>query len=265
MSIFNNIASLFSNRKNTSEPIEKREIIINPHVKTYDATVSKETHSFQKNDFSSFECLTAEEKTNAELLTIDLMEGHDFEHWCANALKDLGFSSVRVTPGSGDHGVDVLAEKDGIKYAIQCKRYSSDLGNTPVQEVFAGKNMYNCHVGVVLTNQHFTSGAKHLADVTGVLLWDRNWIKSYLERKLIQGNSPKVVANPYSDLFCKAVEVVLESNIASVDMLRRRLNIGYAQAARLIDEMEERGIVGEFRGSAPRKILISKKFWDSRK
>lgn len=217
-----------------------------------------------QNDFS-FNCMTKEEKVNSELLTIDLMEGHDFEHWCANTLKDLGFCGVRVTPGSGDHGVDVLAEKDGVKYAIQCKRYSSDLGNTPVQEVHAGKTMYNCHVGVVVTNQHFTSGARHLAEVTGVLLWDRSWVKSYLERKVANGNVQQVVARPYSDIFCKAVEVVLETNVASVDMLKRRLNIGYAHAARLIDEMEEHGVVGEFRGSQPREVLISKKFWDSRK
>ena len=47
----------------------------------------------------------------------------------------------------------------GNKYAIQCKCYSSDLGNSPVQEVHAGKSMYNCHVGVVMTNRHFTSGS----------------------------------------------------------------------------------------------------------
>lgn len=112
--------------------------------------------------------------------SIDNMDGHDFEYWTANALTNLGYKNVSVTPGSGDQGVDVLAEKDGIKYAIQCKRYTSDLGNTPVQEVFAGKNYYNCHVGVVLTNRYFTQGAKELAQNTGVLLWDRTWISNYL-------------------------------------------------------------------------------------
>lgn len=107
---------------------------------------------------------------------IDHMEGHAFEYWCANLLAKIGYTDVSVTRGSGDQGVDVLAQKDGIKYAIQCKCYSSDLGNTPVQEVLAGKKFYHCHIGAVMTNRHFTRGAKELAEETGVLLWDRDWI-----------------------------------------------------------------------------------------
>ena len=76
---------------------------------------------------------------------------------------------------------DILAEKNDVKYAIQCKCYSSDLGNSPIQEVHAGKSMYNCHVGVVMTNRHFTSGAKELANATGVLLWDRNKLLQMME------------------------------------------------------------------------------------
>lgn len=115
------------------------------------------------------------------LNVVDKMEGHDFEYWCANILKKNGFYNVDVTPGSGDHGVDVLAEKDGVHYAIQCKCYSHDLGNTPVQEVYAGKEMYRCQVGVVMTNRYFTAGAKQLAEQTRVLLWDRDKLKSLIE------------------------------------------------------------------------------------
>ena len=104
---------------------------------------------------------------------IDGMDGHDFERFCADLLIKVGFSEATVTPGSGDQGVDILAIKDGIKYAIQCKNYASALGNTPVQEVSAGKQFYGCHVGVVMTNSTFTSGAIQLASATNVLLWDR--------------------------------------------------------------------------------------------
>lgn len=113
---------------------------------------------------------------------IDSMDGHDFEYWCASLLEKLGFADVEVTPGSGDQGVDILAKKDGIKYAVQCKCYSSDLGNTPIQEVHAGKAMYNCHVGAVMTNRHFTAGGRQLAEATGVLLWDRDWIADAIEQ-----------------------------------------------------------------------------------
>ena len=122
----------------------------------------------------------ASNKKNEKIEDIDFMEGHAFEYWCANLLQKNGFLNVEVTQGSGDQGVDILAEKDGIKYAIQCKCYSSDLGNKPIQEVNTGKVIYHCHIGVVMTNRFFTSGAKQAAEATGVLLWDRNKIQELL-------------------------------------------------------------------------------------
>ena len=58
-----------------------------------------------------------------------------------------------------------------------------------------------------------------------------------------------------------AVDVILETGQASVSMLQRRLKLGYARAARIVDEMEEKGIVGPFQGSKPRAILITKEQW----
>lgn len=111
---------------------------------------------------------------------VDGMEGYEFEYWCADLLRKNGFTDVEVTKGSGDQGVDVIAVKEGVRYAVQCKCYSSDLGNTPVQEVHAGKEMYHCQVGIVMTNRYFTSGAKELAKVTGTLLWDRDKLEEML-------------------------------------------------------------------------------------
>ena len=119
-----------------------------------------------------------------ELSKIDGMDGHLFEHWCADLLLGNGFCDVKVTPGSNDQGVDILAKKDGVTYAIQCKRYSSDLGNTPVQEVAAGRAIYGCHVAVVMTNQHFTSSAKVAASATNVLLWDRDRLTQMIETSI---------------------------------------------------------------------------------
>jgi S-DNA-T family DNA segregation ATPase FtsK/SpoIIIE len=64
------------------------------------------------------------------------------------------------------------------------------------------------------------------------------------------------------ELFEEAVKVVLDSGQASISMLQRRLRIGYARAARLIDEMEQRGIVGGYEGTKPREILISKEHYE---
>ena len=57
------------------------------------------------------------------------------------------------------------------------------------------------------------------------------------------------------------MEVVLETGQASVSMLQRRLKLGYSRAARLVDQMEERGYVGPFEGSKPRQLLITREKW----
>jgi S-DNA-T family DNA segregation ATPase FtsK/SpoIIIE len=62
-----------------------------------------------------------------------------------------------------------------------------------------------------------------------------------------------------------AVDVILETGQASVSMLQRRLKLGYARAARIVDEMEEKGIVGPFQGSKPRAILITKEQWQAKR
>lgn len=115
---------------------------------------------------------------------VDGMDGHTFEHWCAELLKKNGFVNVEVTQGSGDQGVDILAVKDGIKYAIQCKCYSSDLGNKPVQEVNTGRAIYHCQIGAVMTNRYFTAGGKEAAEATGILLWDRDNLEEMLKYSL---------------------------------------------------------------------------------
>ena len=63
------------------------------------------------------------------------------------------------------------------------------------------------------------------------------------------------------DMFEEAVNVVLEQGGASTSMLQRKLRLGYARAARIIDEMEDAGIIGPSEGSKPRQILITKQQW----
>ncbi|MCR4616403.1 MAG: DNA translocase FtsK [Clostridiales bacterium] len=63
------------------------------------------------------------------------------------------------------------------------------------------------------------------------------------------------------EMLPKAIEVVVEAQMASTTLLQRKLKLGYARAARLVDELEERKIVGPFEGSKPRKVLITKQQW----
>lgn len=92
-----------------------------------------------------------------------------------------------------------------------------------------------------------------------------------IEKKALQ-TGKKVSATdtePFSEelggdeMLPAAVDVILETGQASVSMLQRRLKLGYARAARIVDEMEEKGIVGPFQGSKPRAILMTKEQWAS--
>ncbi|MBE6970258.1 MAG: DNA translocase FtsK, partial [Ruminococcaceae bacterium] len=65
----------------------------------------------------------------------------------------------------------------------------------------------------------------------------------------------------YDELLPQAVDVILDTKQASVSMLQRRLKLGYARAARLVDQMEELGVVGPFEGSKPRQLLIDRQQW----
>ena len=76
---------------------------------------------------------------------------------------------------------------------------------------------------------------------------------------------PSADENAGDEMLPAAVDVILETGQASVSMLQRRLKLGYARAARIVDEMEERGIVGPFAGSKPREILVTKEQWETMK
>ena len=103
-----------------------------------------------------------------------------------------------------------------------------------------------------------------------------NFVTSYdqevmeeIERKAAQTGNKSTASDPEStadeldgdEMLPAAVDVILETGQASVSMLQRRLKLGYARAARIVDEMEEKGIVGPFQGSKPRDILVTKEQW----
>ena len=79
--------------------------------------------------------------------------------------------------------------------------------------------------------------------------------------KGVGGSEPGGGGDDYDELLPAAIDVVLEVGQASVSMLQRRLKLGYGRAARLVDQMEEKGVVGPFEGSKPRQLLITKEQW----
>ena len=107
---------------------------------------------------------------------LDAMEGHDFEHAVADLLRHNGYREVRATQASGDYGIDILARRKNVRYAIQCKRWKGPVGNKAVQEAGLGTDFYHCDAAAVITNSTFTKQAIKLAAGTGVRLWDRNFL-----------------------------------------------------------------------------------------
>ena len=132
-------------------------------------------HKRVKNDNNSLD------NSSPNINKFDIMDGHEFEYFCANLLKKNNFANVEVTQGSGDHGIDILAEKDGITYAIQCKCYSSNVGNAAVQQAYSGRGIYKKDIAVVITNQYFTAQAKEDAAAVGVKLWDRDKLQQMID------------------------------------------------------------------------------------
>lgn len=97
------------------------------------------------------------------------VNGHEFEHWVADALRKFGWETM-VTPMAGDQGIDVIANKNGLRVGIQCKLYSQPVGNKAIQEAMAGARYHGLHRAAVLSNASFTRSAQDLAASTDVLL-----------------------------------------------------------------------------------------------
>lgn len=114
---------------------------------------------------------------------IDNMNGYEFEDYLVNKLlPKLGYEKIEGTQYSGDYGVDIVAYKDNIKCAIQCKRFRDKVSNSAIQEVVAGRKHYKCNKAMVITNNYFTENAKELAFDNQVELWDRDRLIKILKK-----------------------------------------------------------------------------------
>ncbi|WP_424363182.1 restriction endonuclease [Methylocystis parvus] len=99
----------------------------------------------------------------------DDMSPEEFEHYCAALLRQAKWRA-NVTPASGDQGVDIVAEKRGLRIVVQCKMYSKPVGNRAVQEIVAGIAHVDAQRGVVVTTVGYTPAAEALAASNNVLL-----------------------------------------------------------------------------------------------
>ena len=118
-----------------------------------------------------------------ERIDIDKMDGGTFEHFCADLLRVNGWTDVRVTPASGDHGIDITAEKDDIKWGFQCKRWGdTKVDAIAIGQTYKGKALYECDMVAVITTSTLTAQAEGEAKQLGIKVWGRGKIRQLMSK-----------------------------------------------------------------------------------
>lgn len=112
---------------------------------------------------------------------MDSMSGAQFEEMLEAVFRELGYG-VKRTGRAGDFGADLVLSRAGRRIAVQAKRYSSNVGNKAVQEVYASMPGYGAQEGWVVTNSGFTVSAISQAGSCGVRLVDRNQLLDMIIR-----------------------------------------------------------------------------------
>lgn len=108
----------------------------------------------------------------AGMLDVDRFTGRQFEQYLQFLFEKLGFKTT-LTPPQGDFGADLILERDGLRTAVQAKRFAGTVGVEAVQQVVAAMPFYECNRAIVVTNSYFSKRAKELAKANQVELWDR--------------------------------------------------------------------------------------------
>lgn len=148
-----------------------------------DDLIEKIEKQVLKEELLNFDFKKQEEEKNFDSLTIndiDLMTSIQFEKFLHKYFTKQGYK-CKQTKTSGDQGVDLIAEKDGLIIAIQVKHYSTSVGNRAVQEVVAGMKYYNANRGMVITNSYFTKSAIELAKANNIILWDKKALREKIK------------------------------------------------------------------------------------
>lgn len=192
-----------------------------------------------------------------ELLKVDSMDGITFEHYVADLLTKNGFTNVKVTSASNDYGVDVTAYRLGDLYAVQCKNYSSALGNSCVQEVCAGMKYYTASKGVVITNSYFTQNAKILASQNNTELWDRDSLIILIEKAIRDFDTGNIELpdTDYSNLFNDAVSFTVAKESIKVSDLQKTFDLRFSEALKIIQDMKELKIVDSVDSTKSIKVI----------
>lgn len=116
---------------------------------------------------------------NRSIVVIDSMSGLEFEKYIANLLKYQGYKRIRLTEHY-DYGIDIIADKDGVRWGIQVKRYSGLVKASAVRQAVTALRKYDCNRAMVVTNSNFSRVAEELAKSNDCILVDRHRLTRWI-------------------------------------------------------------------------------------
>jgi restriction system protein len=128
--------------------------------------------------YKAFKFIRKWHRKDASDEAVDNMTGLQFERYIAGLLKHRGFKNVQLTE-QYDLGVDIIANKEGITWGIQVKRYSGLVKADAIRQVVTALKFYRCDRAMVITNSYFSNVAKGLADSNDCVLIDRNQLMGW--------------------------------------------------------------------------------------
>jgi Restriction endonuclease len=105
----------------------------------------------------------------------------EFETFCAEELKRSGWDA-RLSPPGADQGIDVIAEKNGVRVVLQCKHYARPVGNKAVQEAVAARAHERADFGVVVSKSDYTVAARQLAETNRIHLLHHHQLRDLYSR-----------------------------------------------------------------------------------
>jgi restriction system protein len=117
---------------------------------------------------------------------IDGLDGLEFEAAVAELLPLLGFEQVERI-GGFDKGADIVAVRDGVRTAVQVKRWSTPIDLKSVRQLVDGTKRYKCATGLLVTNSFLTKPAIECAEEWEIEVWDRHTLADFLE-----GEAPEI-------------------------------------------------------------------------
>jgi restriction system protein len=148
------------------------------------------------------------------LQQIDALSGSGFEQFIVELLQKLRFSAD-IVGGSNDKGVDIVAGKDGVRFAVQCKRYAANVSRTAVSDCVAGMRLYRCDRSMLITNSGFQQGAIELAAANDTILVGRPMLIAWI-------TDGKTSLDTFTDIAETVRELDIDARILSAELEPRR-------------------------------------------